>query len=86
MNASRDAHATVMDRDASNESKTNSEDHSQFNDTIKQSFAVLKARTLLAVALSPDTPEGIAAATGAQLIRLWRESGITAEEVAGGTR
>ena len=52
----------------------------------KRGFVGVKAAVLLAHALSPDTPEGIAAATGAQLIRLWRQNGVTAEEVAGGIR
>jgi hypothetical protein len=81
MDTNRDAHAAVMDRGVSNESKTNNADHSQFNDPIKQSFADLRTRTLLAHALSRDTSEGTAAATGAQLILLWRQRGITAEEV-----
>jgi len=84
MNTSRDAHAAVMDRDASKEIKTNSEDHSQFNDSFnaKTAFADLKAKTLLVFALDANTPEGIAAATGAQLIRLLRADGIRSDQIS----
>jgi len=80
MQSSRDARVAVIDHDTSKEIAT--KDNPRFNNSFKESFADLKARTLLAHALSPDTPEGMAAATGAQLVRLWRSYGITEDQIS----
>lgn len=47
----------------------------------KLGFLEVKAATLLSYALNADVPEGVATATGAQLVLLLRKNGITKDRL-----
>jgi hypothetical protein len=64
-----------------NKLEDSNESRSESSGDFKADFAGVKIATLLAYGLHPDTPEGVAAATGAQLLLLLRRTGIRADRL-----
>ena len=78
MHPAENANAPVTSQGECNDKLEGNASKSETSFDYKRAFLELKISTELAYALHAGTPEGVAAATGARLIRLLRERGITA--------